>query len=104
MNLYFIKDIQFVVAAFIFWLGLFVFKTNPRAIANRGFLSLALCSSLWLFFYGLAYFIDSKAVFFFKIGFSFVIFTGVGAYHFVLGYADLIKQRKILSACYLVGV
>src|SRR3989344_8583726 len=91
----FLHLLQLLGSIFIFSMGIFVLKQNHKSETNIGFSVAAITTSLWLFFYFLAYSTQGqdRAHLFFRIGYTFVIFMGVGVYHFVISYIRLEKEK-----------
>ncbi len=95
---------QLAVSIFIFFLGVVVIKNNHKASTNIGFFALSVTTAMWLFTYYFAYNATSHvAHFLFKLGFSFVIFMGVAAYHFSTSYAGFTKELRFVKAGYLIA-
>src|SRR3989338_3160549 len=96
---------QLLGAAFIFAIAIFVFKQNPKSDTHIGFSIDTLATSLWLIFYFFAFASKdlTNAYILFKFGYTFVIFIGLGVYHFVSSYLKLKKEVKLSYFFYLVG-
>ena len=96
---------QLAGAIFIFSIGIFVLKQNFKSEINVSFSVATITTSLWLFFYFLAYSTQeqNRAHLFFRIGYTFVIFMGVGVYHFVISYIRLQNEKKWAYLWYVVG-
>src|SRR3989338_6277383 len=97
---------QLCVSVFIFLLAVFVLKNNPKSSTNISFSLAAISAALWLFFYFMAFLSsDEKTAFlYFKIGYTFVVFIGIGVYHFVSSYLRLKKEVLTSYFCYVAGI
>jgi len=87
-------------------LGFFVYTKNKKAKLNRIFFTLCLSSSIWLFFYSLAYRCKSEMIAFIwlKIGYGGVVFIAVTVFHYTVEFLGIHKIRKVVFLNYIIGL
>src|SRR3989338_7736984 len=98
--------LPFIISVFLLFLCAFVYSRNRRNLLNSLFALLCFASSVWLFFYSLAYSQEDTlfAARFFKLGYSGVIFIAVIAFHYTLEFLHIRKLTWLIRGVYAVGV
>lgn len=89
----------------LFLLGAGVFLRNRKSEVNLSLTLICISTSVWQFFYALAYNTNDPAIAlqYFKIGYPGVVFISVTYYHFSTSFLKIRKTKYLVILNYLIG-
>lgn len=95
-----------IISLLLFSLGIFVFLKNRANSLNRVFFYLSTVSSIWLFFYSLAYntSVEEQALTLLKIGYCGVVFIAITYFHYAVAFLRMKKMRPVIFVSYFIGI
>lgn len=98
--------LPFLVSIGLIFLGIFVYSRNNKQSLNKIFFFLCLVSSVWLFFYSLAYFAEQRDIAFLwlRTGYSGVVFIATIIFHYVVLFLRMNKMKWIIFLNYILGL
>lgn len=103
MNTY--SLLPLVTSLLLIVMGIFVYWKNRKNDLNQIFFSLCFTSSIWLFFYSIAYSSQDKqtAFFWFRMGYCGVVFIAVTVFHYTVQLLNIKNLKNFAFANYLIG-